>query len=118
LLYSSILPSYFFFTYQINKAQITKQFCVNKEEPELKCNGKCHLSKQLKKTAQKSGNEEPGTPALKELSPVHWLQSDPFSINWHLPTLELAYYSFTASATDGFPNHVFPPPKAGFFSRA
>jgi len=36
--------------YQINKEEITEAFCVNKDKPELKCNGKCHLKKQLKVT--------------------------------------------------------------------
>jgi hypothetical protein len=35
--------------YQLNKAKITAQFCVNKARPQLHCNGKCHLAKQLRK---------------------------------------------------------------------
>jgi hypothetical protein len=35
--------------YQLNKARITEQFCVNKARPQLRCNGKCHLAKQLRK---------------------------------------------------------------------
>lgn len=35
--------------YQVNKARITQQFCVNKARPQLHCNGKCHLAKQLRK---------------------------------------------------------------------
>jgi hypothetical protein len=35
--------------YQLNKARITEQFCVNKARPQLHCNGKCHLAKQLRK---------------------------------------------------------------------
>ncbi|RSK47027.1 hypothetical protein [Hymenobacter rigui] len=37
--------------YQARKAEITQLFCVNKDKPRLKCNGKCHLSKQLRKAA-------------------------------------------------------------------
>ena len=35
--------------YQLNKARITEQFCVNKSRPQLHCNGKCHLASQLRK---------------------------------------------------------------------
>jgi hypothetical protein len=35
--------------YQLHKAQITAQYCVNKARPQLHCNGKCHLAKQLRK---------------------------------------------------------------------
>lgn len=33
--------------YEFNKAAITEAFCVNKDKPALKCNGKCHLATQL-----------------------------------------------------------------------
>jgi hypothetical protein len=35
--------------YQLNKARITQLYCVNKARPQLHCNGKCHLAKQLRK---------------------------------------------------------------------
>ena len=35
--------------YQLQKARITERYCVNKARPQLKCNGKCHLAKQLRK---------------------------------------------------------------------
>lgn len=35
--------------YQLNKARITELYCVNKTRPQLHCNGKCHLAKQLRK---------------------------------------------------------------------
>lgn len=38
--------------YELNKKAITEEFCVNKEKPELKCNGKCHLAEQLTKSNQ------------------------------------------------------------------
>ena len=36
--------------YTLNKARITELYCVNKAKPQLHCNGKCHLAKQLRKT--------------------------------------------------------------------
>lgn len=44
--------------YELNKTDFIEQFCENKEEPELKCNGKCHLSKQLVETSQESSQNE------------------------------------------------------------
>lgn len=35
--------------YELNKKAITEQFCINKNKPQLHCNGKCHLKKQLQK---------------------------------------------------------------------
>jgi hypothetical protein len=33
----------------INYDYISKVLCINKDKPELKCNGKCHLMKELAK---------------------------------------------------------------------
>ncbi|RPD45744.1 hypothetical protein DNI29_16435 [Hymenobacter sediminis] len=38
--------------YQVRRAQITRLFCVNKNRPQLHCNGKCHLVKLLRKAAR------------------------------------------------------------------
>lgn len=44
LLYNAIL----FVNYEMNKQEITELFCINKDKPELNCNGSCHLMQQLK----------------------------------------------------------------------
>ena len=36
--------------YELNKRSITEQYCVNKNKPQMHCNGKCHLKKQLDNT--------------------------------------------------------------------
>ena len=38
--------------YIINYDYITRVLCVNKAKPMLHCNGKCHLMKELAKTAE------------------------------------------------------------------
>lgn len=38
--------------YQLNKTYIANQWCVNKDRPALKCEGKCYLGKQLKKAEE------------------------------------------------------------------
>ncbi|MBD2715405.1 hypothetical protein KBK19_10190 [Microvirga sp. STR05] len=45
--------------YQMHKESITRLFCVNKDKPQLRCNGKCHLAKQLRKASE----SESKTPA-------------------------------------------------------
>ncbi len=37
-----------FVYYQLNKNFISSTFCENKNKPELQCNGKCFMKKQLK----------------------------------------------------------------------
>lgn len=38
--------------YVVNYEYISKVLCVNKAKPKLKCNGKCHLMKELAKTSE------------------------------------------------------------------
>lgn len=33
--------------FEFNKSEIIAAFCVNKDKPQLNCNGNCHLNKQL-----------------------------------------------------------------------
>lgn len=42
--------------YQMNTEFITQAFCVNKDKPEVLCNGKCYLAKQLEDERSKSEN--------------------------------------------------------------
>lgn len=54
--------------YVANKNYVTEVFCINKDKPQLKCNGKCHLAKSLAK-AEKEKNEKETTPPLLVFSP-------------------------------------------------
>ncbi len=48
--------------YVVNYDYITKVLCENKAKPELKCNGKCQLMKELAKAAEE---EKPISPNKK-----------------------------------------------------
>ena len=50
--------------YQLHKARITELYCVNKARPQLHCNGKCHLAKQLRK-ADATEKKAPAGPFAK-----------------------------------------------------
>ncbi|ARS34075.1 hypothetical protein CA264_00705 [Pontibacter actiniarum] len=40
--------------YELNKTYIVKNLCVNRDKPQLGCEGKCHLSKSVKAASQES----------------------------------------------------------------
>ena len=50
LLLQTLGPELLLVSYELNKAQITARYCVNKARPQLHCNGQCHLAQQLRKT--------------------------------------------------------------------
>jgi hypothetical protein len=35
--------------YIVNYKYISEELCINKDKPEMHCNGKCHLKKEIKK---------------------------------------------------------------------
>ena len=49
-------PAIPFLEYIVNYDYIVKELCENKEKPALKCNGKCHLMKELAKTVEEDKN--------------------------------------------------------------
>ncbi len=53
--------------YVINYDYIVKELCENKAKPELKCNGKCHLMKEMAKAAEEeSANDKSNSSDKKE----------------------------------------------------
>lgn len=45
--------------FKANQDYIAKEFCENKDKPEMHCNGKCYLKKQLKKVDDATqGNQQ------------------------------------------------------------
>ncbi|WP_228690771.1 hypothetical protein [Lunatimonas sp.] len=44
-------------SYVLNKATIIENFCINKSQPELQCDGKCYLAQQLKAEKEKREQE-------------------------------------------------------------
>lgn len=51
--------------YIINYDFIVKELCENKSKPEIKCNGKCHLVKELAKASE---DDKPTNPSKKNNS--------------------------------------------------
>src|ERR1700722_13344934 len=49
--------------YELNKAQITKDYCVNKDKPMMHCCGKCKLKMQLAQDEEKQ--KSPAMPDIK-----------------------------------------------------
>ena len=39
-----------FINFKINQDYITKVLCINREKPDMECNGQCHLKKEIRKS--------------------------------------------------------------------
>ena len=63
VLFQSASKLLYIVNYSVNKSYIAKNLCENRNKPKMKCNGKCHLKKQL---AQAEKNESQGKSDSKE----------------------------------------------------
>ena len=92
-----------------NRTTIAKEYCINKDRPELKCDGKCFLNNKIKETEQHQNEEAPlQIKQLLETSPCT-ITTINYSIS--APEIDLIYNPFS-TATYSF-NHtiaVFRPP--------
>jgi hypothetical protein len=56
LLLQSFSKSLIMLEFRVNRDYIAEVLCVNKDKPQLQCNGKCHLKKQLEKDNEPARN--------------------------------------------------------------
>jgi hypothetical protein len=67
--------------YVVNKTYVAKELCVNKARPALKCNGKCHLAKQLQQLEESEtakatpGKQKSPVPKKIRLREISWIAS-------------------------------------------
>jgi hypothetical protein len=67
--------------YATNIEYVAEELCENKEEPEMKCNGKCYLAKQLAKVEVEQ-QEDPSPE--KPVNPFQAKQEPPVIHQGHL----------------------------------
>ncbi len=52
-------------TWKFNQNYISQNLCINRDKPEMECNGKCHLQKQLKSVEDNQTKETSASLPLK-----------------------------------------------------
>ena len=80
-----------------------ENFCVNKDQPELNCDGKCFLSKMLNKSDQQEGRQENIAISLAQLefifTPIETaeflLSSKVTKINFHYSLIHSSVFLHT-----------------------
>jgi len=97
--------------YELRKAEITELFCINKERPEMACQGKCHLNRQLREQAD--NGPEPFLPEVEPLAPAIIAACPVCEFCGHpeMPTVHGGRYCCPASS--GHEGAVFHPPQHG-----
>jgi len=96
--------------YHINKEYISNQLCINKNKPALHCNGRCYLSKQLKKAEE---GEKQSTQSFKEKDEIFSDDMHALSVAY-FPVYSVDYfapYSTAEPCADNY-NALIKPPAA------
>ncbi|MBE0391481.1 hypothetical protein [Flavobacterium sp. PL002] len=78
--------------YAVNYEYISQVLCINKAKPELKCNGKCHLMKEL----AKASDDDKSTSSEKKQS------TNPFVDLFVAEVASYYYLVFQKTATQQF----------------
>ena len=100
-------------SYFINQAEIIELFCINKEKPQLKCDGKCHLAIQLTEI-ENDTEENPFPPNnIKSNLEISFslLENE---IAFHAKSNQLlkqSHFNYTPSIFDGYQSTLYPPPR-------
>ncbi len=69
--------------YQLNIDYIIETYCVNTDKPELQCNGKCHLAKQLTALDTTDDSGKAVLSLFDSFFPVFSENISPFEFNSH-----------------------------------
>ena len=101
--------------YVVNYDYISEVLCINKDKPELQCNGKCHLKTELAKASDDSSStDNENQQTSKRLLQVEFLQDNPVQIAFQISDLFETDSKFQLSQTYDYlySTSVFHPPLA------
>lgn len=110
MLFKPIIP---FVEYAAFYDYIKNELCINKDKPELQCNGKCHLKKELAKASDTENSKDKNHSSSFESQVVFFQQIytnalDTFVVNFK----EKVTTSYLNSYKFNFIDSIFHPPLA------
>lgn len=101
--------------YVVNYDYISEVLCINKDKPELQCNGKCHLKTKLAKASDESSSQDTDTQqSTKRLLQVEFLENHHLDISLQLNDLHdpLMNTLFNQTYNYQYSSSIFHPPLA------
>ncbi len=83
-----------FFSYEFNKTYIIENYCINKNRPQLHCDGKCYLAQKLQAAREKEENQSKITVYKLWLEVFHQTNNLPDKQSFHIITDQLFNYFY------------------------
>lgn len=97
----------FYSLFKLNQSTIEKIFCINKEEPTLQCNGKCHLNAMLNQAQENNESETPTVVFNQEYQYIATKSNIEISVEQHIIKTAAKQTILTASHS----TNIFHPPQ-------
>jgi len=100
-------------SYFVNQTEIIELFCINKEKPQLQCNGKCHLARQLTEIVNET-KETPFPPSSLESNieiSYSLSENDITILSNSSKLLSQCHFKYTPLTSDGYSSILSPPPR-------
>lgn len=94
--------------YYINQAKIAEVFCINKDRPELKCEGKCHMIAQVEQSDDEGSSHNTVTEVSFNLEYFEITKVEVPNPFVSLPSYEMTAVEHTLS---GYNRSVWNPPQ-------
>lgn len=102
--------------WKLHQTEITEALCENKDKPEMECNGKCHLEKQLEKVEEptKEADKKSAPSTLKNIEtelfyPMTQIFYSP--VNEYIGVINPTIYHYTFNYKPSFYFSCFHPPE-------
>lgn len=99
--------------YGLNLKTIIDNYCVNKNKPELRCNGKCYLSKKIKLSKENIDNKHKTLLNISKLfSPVFFEEKEyKISVNLFYCFTKRNFFCLKKKINQGYKTKLKIPPK-------
>ncbi len=100
-----------FINYHINKNYIASQWCVNKTRPQMHCEGKCHLRKQLQKDEEEQKKDPKGVKEFSQI--IYFFENNGNALMLH-DGVKTVFAPEMKIICTSFPLKIFHPPAISF----
>lgn len=97
----------FYSLFKLNQQVIEDVFCINKEKPEMKCQGKCHLNTMLSEAQE---NNDENVPAFNFQSDYQYIPVSSVSL-FSPAVVSFAVCCSPEEILSSYRNSIFHPPQ-------
>ena len=105
--YIQLFNGFVWMNYAANKSEIIQKFCENKDKPELKCEGTCHMKKMM--IDEDKGEQDQNLLEIPEI--LLYTTSLPIVVMNQVRTVHTDYF-YRAVYSNGYLDEIDIPPRA------